>query len=78
MDRQKTDDEARSTKKTGNVLYWILGIGIVLMILAVIYGLSRHDGDVAPQTDGTSSGQVLSDSIAGDGMSDSVATDIQR
>ncbi len=77
MDRQETDDEARSTKKTGNILYWILGIGIALMILAVIYGLSRHDGDVAPKS-GEPSGQVLSDSIAGDGMSDNAASDTLR
>ena len=75
MDRQETDHEARETKKTGNLLYWILSIGIALMVLAVIYGLSRHDGDVAPKSDGTPSGQVLSDSVAGDGMSDNVATD---
>ena len=77
MDRQETDDEARSTKKTGNLLYWILGIGIALMIAAVLYGLLRHEGDVAPKS-GEPSGQVLSDSIAGDGMSDSMASDTLR
>ena len=77
MDRKETDDEARGTKQTGNVLYWILGVGIVLMILAVVYGLTRHEGDTVPKDD-TPASQVLSDTVAGDGMSDTLATDIQR
>ncbi len=77
MDRKETDHEARETKKIGNVLYWIIGIGIVLSILAFVYSFLRHDGDVAPQS-GEPTGQVLSDSVAGDRMTDTLATDTQR
>jgi len=77
MDRQETDDEARATKKTGNVLYWIIGIGVALMLLAIVYGLTRHDGDMTPKSD-TPASQMMSDTVAGDGLSDSLATDIQR
>jgi hypothetical protein len=77
MNRQETDNEARETKKTGNVLYWIIGIGIAMMLLAIVYGLTRHDGDAVPKSD-TPASQMMSDTVAGDGISDSVATDIQR
>ncbi len=77
MDRQETDDEARSTKKTGNMLYWILGIGIALMLLAVVYGLTRHDGDAVPKDD-TPASQMMSDTVAGDGMANDMASDTMR
>lgn len=77
MDRQETDDEARSTKKTGNVLYWIIGIGIALMLLAIVYGLTRHEGDAVPKSD-TPASQMMSDTVAGDGLSNDVATDTMR
>ncbi|GHB54963.1 hypothetical protein [Persicitalea jodogahamensis] len=77
MDRKETDHEARETKKIGNVLYWIIGIGIVLSILAFVYSFLRHDGDAVPKSD-TPSSQVLSDTVAGDRMSDTLATDMQR
>lgn len=77
MDRQETDDEARSTKKMGNMLYWILGIGIVLMLLAVVYGLTRHDGDVVPESEAPAS-QMMSDTVAGDGLANDMASDTMR
>lgn len=77
MDRQETDHEARETKKTGNVLYWILGLGIAFMIAAVAYGFLRHDGDAVPKSD-TPASQMMSDTVAGDGLAnDTLATDIR-
>ncbi len=77
MDRQETDNEARETKKTGNVLYWIIGLGLIFMIAAISYGFLRHDGDSIPKSD-TPASEMMSDTVAGDGFaSDTIATDVK-
>lgn len=77
MDRKEIDQETRETKNTKNIVYWIVGIGILLAIIAFAGGLFNHGGDVAPGAT-TSPGTVLSDTVAGDRMSDTLATDTQR
>lgn len=76
MDRQEINKETKDTKNIKNILFWIVGIGIVLAIIAVVGGVFNHDGDVTPKTDQT--GTMMSDTIAGDRMSDTLATDMQR
>ena len=77
MDRKEIDKETKATKNTKNILFWIIGIGIVLSLIAFAGGLFNHGGDVTPGTE-TTPGAVLSDTVAGDQMSDTLATDVQR
>ena len=77
MDRKEIDQETRATKSTKNIVYWIVGIGILLAIIAFAGGLFNHGGSVTPGTD-TNAGTVLSDTVAGDRMTDTLATDTQR
>lgn len=77
MDRKEIDQQTRDTKSTKNIVYWIVGIGILLAIIAFAGGLFNHGGDVTPGTN-TNTGTVLSDTVAGDAMSDTLATDTQR
>ena len=77
MERKEVDKETRETKNTKNIVYWIVGIGILLAIIAFAGGFFNHEGSVTPGTD-TNTGTVLSDTVAGDPMSDTLATDTQR
>jgi hypothetical protein len=77
MDRKEIDQETKETKNTKNILYWIVGIGIILSLIAFAGGLFNHNGDVTPSTE-TTPGAVLSDTVAGDRMSDTLATDIRQ
>jgi hypothetical protein len=43
MNRQETDDQARSTKNVKNVWKWIVGVGIVLSLIAWFGGFFNHD-----------------------------------
>jgi hypothetical protein len=43
MDNKETDKEARATKNTKNVWKWILGVGVVLMIIAFWGGFFNHN-----------------------------------
>lgn len=45
MDREETDKEARSTKNLKNVWKWILGIGILLILIAFFGGFFNHNGN---------------------------------
>ncbi len=76
MDRKEIDQETKDTKNTKNILFWIVGIGILLAIIAVVGGFFNHEGDLTPKTEQT--GTMLSDTVAGDRMTDTLATDIQR
>jgi hypothetical protein len=67
MNRQETDDEARATKNTGNVWKWILGVGVVLMIIAFWGGFFNHDKNFSESDNpSNNSTTVVSDSIASD------------
>ena len=77
MDRKEIDEETRATKNTKNLVYWIVGIGILLAIIAFAGGLFNHGGSVTPGTD-TNAGTVLSDTVSCDRMTDTLATDAQR
>lgn len=76
MNRQETDKEARATKNTKNVWKWILGVGVVLMLIAFWGGFFNHDENftesetpsetTAPATDTAASdtvGNVKADTI---------------
>ncbi|MCE6992218.1 hypothetical protein [Dyadobacter sp. CY323] len=67
MNSQETDDQARATKKTGNVWKWILGVGVVLMLIAFWGGFFNHDGNFG-ESDNPSenSAAAISDSTASD------------
>jgi len=43
MDRKETEEETKATKNTKNVWKWILGVGIVLMLVAFWGGFFNHD-----------------------------------
>jgi hypothetical protein len=42
MDRKETEDETKSTKNTRNVWKWILGVGVILMLVAFWGGFFNH------------------------------------
>lgn len=43
MDRKETEEETKATKNTKNVWKWILGVGIVLMLIAFWGGFFNHN-----------------------------------
>lgn len=43
MDRKETEDETKATKNTKHVWKWILGVGIVLMLIAFWGGFFNHE-----------------------------------
>lgn len=43
MNRQETDKEAKATKNTKHVWKWILGVGVILMLIAFWGGFFNHD-----------------------------------
>jgi hypothetical protein len=43
MDRKETEDETRATKDTKNVWKWILGVGVMLMLIAFWGGFFNHN-----------------------------------
>ncbi|WP_215237250.1 hypothetical protein [Dyadobacter helix] len=43
MNREEIDKEARATKNTRNTWKWIIGIGVVLMLIAFWGGFFNHD-----------------------------------
>ncbi|PWJ59499.1 hypothetical protein CLV98_102333 [Dyadobacter jejuensis] len=45
MNRNETDKEARATKNTKNVWKYILGVGVVLMLIAFFGGYFNHEGN---------------------------------
>lgn len=65
MNRQETDKEARATKNTKNVWKWILGVGLVLMLVAFWGGFFNHD-EKFQQADNPSEGTTVVDSVASD------------
>ena len=79
MNRQETDDEARATKNTGNVWKWILGVGVVLMIIAFWGGFFNHDQNFS-ESDNPSknSSAAVSDSVASDTASTTDADTIME
>lgn len=74
MDRREIDKETKATRSTKNILYWIVGIGVGLAIIAFVGGFFNHDTDIIPSSN--TPGTVLSDTIPGDmSESDTLATD---
>ncbi|KAA0989872.1 hypothetical protein [Dyadobacter aurulentus] len=67
MDNKETDKEARATKNTKNVWKWILGVGVVLMIIAFWGGFFNHDENFQ-ESDTPSESVPVADSVASDTM----------
>jgi flagellar basal body-associated protein FliL len=74
MNRQETDKEARATKNTKNVWKWILGVGVVLMIVAFWGGFFNHNENFSESDNSSQNTEVVTDSIASD-TTQEVATD---
>lgn len=78
MDRRELDKETKATRSTKNIVYWIVGIGVVLSIIAfMLYTPGSNKVSNSENMPGT----VLSDTIAGDvreGSTDTLATDIRE
>ncbi|MCE7041781.1 YrdB family protein [Dyadobacter sp. CY312] len=66
MNRQETDKEARATKNTKNVWKWILGVGIVLMIIAFWGGFFNHDENFTESETPSETNAPASDTVASD------------
>lgn len=66
MDRRETDKEARATKNTKNVWKWILGVGVVLMLIAFWGGFFNHDEKFRGSDSPSENVPAVADSIASD------------
>jgi hypothetical protein len=66
MDRRETDKEARATKNTKNVWKWILGVGVVLMLIAFWGGFFNHDEKFRGSDNPSESVPAAADSVASD------------
>jgi len=66
MDRGETDKEARATKNTKNVWKWILGVGIVLMLIAFWGGFLNHDENFQESDTPSEHANAAADTVASD------------
>jgi len=66
MDREETDKEARATKNTKNVWKWILGVGIVLMLIAFWGGFLNHDENFQESDTPSENATMPADTAASD------------
>ncbi|WP_254561732.1 hypothetical protein [Dyadobacter diqingensis] len=66
MDRRETDKEARATKNTKNVWKWIIGIGIVLMVIAFWGGFFNHDNNFSESETPSANATMPADTVASD------------
>jgi hypothetical protein len=72
MNRQETDKEARATKNTKNVWKWILGVGIVLMLVAFWGGFFNHEENFNEAENPAQTAPAETDSVAKDTMMEHV------
>jgi hypothetical protein len=68
MDRKETEEETKATKNTKNVWKWILGIGIVLMLIAFWGGFFNHkesfsEAETPSASVGDSTSTMASDTV---------------
>ncbi|TLU98812.1 hypothetical protein [Dyadobacter luticola] len=73
MNRQETDKQARATKNTGNVWKWILGVGVVLMLVAFWGGFFNHNEKFS-ESENASQSTSAADSVA-DTTAQQISTD---
>jgi len=66
MDRRETDKEAKATKNTKNVWKWILGVGVVLMLIAFWGGFFNHDENFKESDNPSENSIPAADSVASD------------
>jgi len=66
MDRRETDKEAKATKNTKNVWKWILGVGIVLMLIAFWGGFFNHDEHFSEADTPSENATMNADTVASD------------
>jgi hypothetical protein len=72
MNRRETDKETKATKKTNDLWLWVVGLGIIMMLIASIGGFFNHDESLMPGTN-VAPGTVMSDTVTGD-MVDTLPT----
>lgn len=65
MNRKEIDQETKATKNTRNLWPWIVSLGIILMMVAIIGGFFNHDESLTPGSE-IAPGTVISDTIKGD------------
>ncbi|MEO6284403.1 MAG: hypothetical protein ABIN80_00605 [Dyadobacter sp.] len=69
MDRRETDKEAKATKNTKNVWKWILGVGVVLMLIAFWGGFFNHNEKFSESDNPSENVPAMADSVASDTVS---------
>ena len=74
MNRQETDKEAKATKNTKNVWKWILGVGVVLMLIAFWGGFFNHDENFSESNNPA----ATSDTVATDNGTDMKADTVME
>ena len=77
MDRRELDTETKATKNTKNIIYWIVGVGVALLLIGFLF--VTPDGSFKVSDDGSTPGTVASDTVRGDvENTDTLATDIRN
>jgi hypothetical protein len=66
MDRRETDKEAKATKNTKNVWKWILGVGVVLMLIAFWGGFFNHNENFKESDSPSENSIPATDTVASD------------
>lgn len=67
MDREEINEEAKATKNTRVVWKWVIGVGIVLMIIAFWGGFFNHDENFSEsESPELTNKVVVSDTVASD------------
>ncbi|MBU1822227.1 MAG: hypothetical protein KKG00_12060 [Bacteroidetes bacterium] len=80
MDRRELDKQTKATRSTKNILYWIVGVGLVLIAIAFFF--VNPGGSFKVSNSDSTPGTVLSDTLRGDvsreNMTDTLASDIRE
>ena len=66
MDREETDKEARATKNTKKVWKWVIGSGIILMIIAFWGSFFSQDENFSESDRPSAQAIMPADSVASD------------
>jgi hypothetical protein len=78
MDRRETDKEAKATKNTKNVWKWILGVGVVLMLIAFWGGFFNHNEKFGESDSPSENVPAVADSVASDTISQANSDSIMQ
>jgi hypothetical protein len=78
MDRNEIDKETKGTRNTKNIVYWVVGAFLILLLIAYLGGVFNHNNDVTPNSSPVRTDAVHSDTVAGDQNVDNKASDIRN